>query len=279
MGAYPIMYALLDVQRTAAGLPSLVDREHFDPAEEAEGSPWWMGPSHRRVPLVELAAAFVPHLAWLNERRIALVPEGDVTDDADDWSLGDPRVLKFEVGGPWDTPGHLSVVLREDEQLPLTLAERARWAVAAVHWSAPKRNWTLPEDHPAHATVVALLAALQPVSAFVTLDTMVPSDPFEAAHTFPDLWAQALDSSYLGPERLQGVPPDLLTVEAGLACVTRLGGGVWLTVPGGYGHGWPGGPEVDGATLERHQKAILRVSAALPPLPLFQDSAGGRSGP
>lgn len=277
MGAYPIMYALLDVQRTAAGLPALADLEYFDPSEDEEGSPWWLGPSQRRLPVADLAAAFGAHLAWLNERRVALASEGHLTVDGPDETLEDARALKFDLGGSWDTPGHLSVVLHEDDQLPLTLAQRAHWAVAAVHWAAPKRTWTLPEDDPAHATMLFVLEALQPVSAFVTLDTIGPSEPYEAAVTFPALWATALDSCFLGPERLQGVSPDVLTREAGLACVTRLRDGVWLTVPGGYGHGRPGGPEVDDATLERHRQALIRLTPMLRPPPPFQNH-GGRTG-
>jgi len=174
--------------------------------------------------------------------------------------------LKFLLRGA-NPSDFIDVEIAEDEQLALTLEQRNHWAVASISFHGDGWNWkfTLAETHPAHSNMQMFLTAVQPVHCEVCANTVSPANRDHIPFFFPDVWTKASRNCFLGPELVRRLPSELLILDAGLACVTRLGDGVWITLPDDDLH-------QDEAVLERHLKAIERLNAFMPPASPFDPS-------
>lgn len=273
MGDYAVMFALLEIERTARGLPKLQAIEYFDPVEGAGGYIRGDNPNHRHLPLNDIAPHFADLMKWLNERQISLNHEQKLSADDEQRLYEGTRSLQFALGGHWRNHESLAVEIVEENQLPLTAEQRKHWVIACITFSTERKGiLTLPESHPAHDTMLLLLDALQPIKAFVTLESVAPSVPSDASYIHR-LCANVdqMTSCFLGPELVKRIPTDRLTMETGLARVVQVGQGVWVTVPGGYGY--LGGPHVDEETVKRHREALDQLMPFMPPTSPFDPAA------
>ncbi|WP_407570483.1 hypothetical protein [Deinococcus altitudinis] len=215
MSAYPRMFALLDVKRTAAGLPALQPLESYAPHPVLESGTGNEETRYRR--LDDLAAQFADDVAWLNRPVEGL----DVEDDF--------RSIKFVLGkGSFDDYGievRLEATFRPS--VPLALADRCAWA--SFHVPGGNYRPELTPENEAWTIIRVMLEALQPVYAFTTLDTDSPALPEDYAH-FQRPWSRGSSSFFLGPDLTRLIPGRLLDPENGFSHTERLGAGVWLTV-------------------------------------------------
>lgn len=85
MGVYPVMFALLDIERAGAGLHQLRDLQVR--GEQRYGSAFWWGSIHE-LDLINEAQTFAEKVAWVNAGPI----------DAD-WG-NQERILMFSLGRP-----------------------------------------------------------------------------------------------------------------------------------------------------------------------------------
>lgn len=260
MPFYPAMSALLDIERLTRGLGDLHYLEHYEPAEDTCGRHWYPAATHRHKPLHELAKSLEDDLAWVNERGLTLEDEVLQPD-------GYEHVLKFLLRGPGGPDDYIDVEIDEEAQLSLTSEQRKRWAVATVQFHGDGWQWkfTLGSTHPGHDTMQTFLAAVQPVHCDVDANVISPVQRDSIPHSFPARWAKASSNCFLGPELTRRIPPELLTVEAGLAYVARPGNGTWITLPGDE-------TNTDREVRERHIEAIERLQPFMPPASPFDPS-------
>lgn len=212
------MYALLDVQRTAKGLPALHALETYAPHPVYDSG---TGPEETRYRrLNDLAATFAVDVAWLNQPIEGL----KLKEDA--------RKIKFVLGkGSFDDYG-IDVLLEAKfrPSVPPALAGRCSWA----YLSFPGGNYQpyLTPENPAWETLRIFLTAVQLTYAFITLDTDSPSGPDEYEH-FQRAWRGKYYSVFLGPELVRLIPGDLLDPDAGFSQIERLSEDVWFTIARG----------------------------------------------
>lgn len=255
MGVYPIMYALLDIERAGAGLSEVAGLQVWD--DLAHGNTFWWGTVHE-LNLASESPAFVDRVAWVN----AGPPE-----EVADWENPE-RVLAFSLGSPtvpWRWGARtLTLGITLEGQLPLPKHLRERHVLASIGFHGEKWGGILPSGHPVHSVITALLSATQPVYAWTMGDSIWPGDrayaelfrrPWETDHHY--------SSMYYGPELLPFIPPILLTSEGGLGHVERLRGGYWATLPG-----WSTvSREVPEALLSPHHAALAAINAKLREMP------------
>ena len=223
MTAYPIMFMLLDVKRTAMGLPELQALETYTPPPFLDDGIGEEEVRYRRLP--DLAEQFAGDVAWLNEPLDGVNVEED------------RRKIKFNLGrgqyrDPYtDAPDEYGLNIELEAafrpSVSPALADRCAWAFLFF----PGGNYKpyLTPENPAWEVIRAMLEALQPVYAFTTLDTESPSLPDEYEH-FQRAWQREYSSVFFGPELVRLIPENLLNPGAGFSHIERLGTGTWLTI-------------------------------------------------
>lgn len=261
MPFFPTMFGLMNIDRLARGLLDLQSLEKYAPEENTPGHHSYPAEWHRHKPLHELAKSLADDLVWLNERGVSI--EDGTELQADDFE----RAIKFLLRGSSDLDDYIAVEIAEEDQLPLTLEQRRHWAVARMTFHGDGWNWkfNLGDTHPAHQTMQTFLTAVQPMHCSVIANVVAPSNPDHIPYYFPRYWTRVSRNCFLGPELTRRLPAALLTVEAGLAYVARLGEGVWITLPGDD-------RSRDEAVEERHRQAVERLNAFMPPASPFDPS-------
>lgn len=262
MGVYPIMYALLNIERAGAGLDRLED------LQTPYGEEWDIDAGIPEITREFNVAAglrgFVEGVAWVNAAPRMF--GGWYKDRVLAFSLGHP-VIPF-CRGLWSD---LALKISRDQQKPLPPEARSAYAFAEIQF--PGRKWTedLPTGLPVHPVMTALLWAIQPVYALVVVDAIAP-------RAFQRFNPSAL---FLGPELLSHLPPDLLSNLSGFGHLEMLGEGLWATLPG-FIHRDDYGDEGDMEIEDRHMEAMQALTAALqhlPPEALWPDAVKGREDP
>lgn len=260
MGVYPIMYALMDVERFASGLTQLLPFERHAPGSREVGA-YWLGLEPEHVPrLTDLAQTLRVHASSLFDASVMQTDPDEEVGVAFD--LVNPTFKGMSSAPPFshqdDT--RVTVALLTGPQRALTEEHRATCVVAEVSFDGAKREETLPLLHRAWPVVRAFLHATQPVHAFVVGDALSPSEE-DHVEWFQAAWCRGFASTFFGPELVRRLPVDVWTPAFGWAVVERIGEGVWVALPGGYSS-W-GQPTVESSVEARHQQAAERLTELL----------------
>ncbi|WP_216324618.1 hypothetical protein [Deinococcus aestuarii] len=245
------MFALLDIKRAGAELHLL--KKYQVPHEQAGKGYLWMCLPDREFDLSQDAQAFIRNAAWVNSRT---PPYPELTDVC--WGVG------FALGH-WTIPlswqaSTFSLDLINEFQFPLSEKVRDRYVLAVIGFSGEKHGGLLPSRHPVHGVITAFFEAVQPIYALAIGDTIWPSEA-EDADFFREPWRRddRYTNMYYGPELLPFIPPELLSPSAGLGHVERLGGGVWVTLPGWSTVSF----KVPDSLYEPHRAALRKINAVL----------------
>ncbi|WP_407538813.1 hypothetical protein Q0M94_11585 [Deinococcus radiomollis] len=214
---------LLDVQRTAIGLPALQALDPYAPHPIYDSGTGLEETRYRR--LSDLSEQFAGDVAWLNRSLEGMKAEDDFRKIGFNLGRGQYRGQYTDAPDEYGLDIELEATFRPS--VPPTLADRCAWAFLFF----PGGNYKpyLTPENAAWRVIRAMLEALQPIYAFTTLDTDSPSLPDEYEH-FRRAWQREYSSIFLGPELVRLIPEDLLDPSAGFSHIERLGEGVWLTI-------------------------------------------------
>jgi len=241
------MFALLDIDRACKAFSTVAAPDSWTASAQTDGDV--NGICMRTVP--ELSRTFRDDLAWLYEI-------GDSTRETRwaDRTLYVPLTTASSV--------HFHVHSRFRPAVAPELQQRL--ALIQIEFEGGNRVDMLATQDPAHDTVLAFLRLVQPVHAFVTLDHWNPGDDLldddpGSYRYFREAGRRVFDSTFLGPELLQHIPPAMLSPEAGFSFAEPIGAGVWITFAG-QGFRFPDTDEEE-AVVERHRAACQQVETVL----------------
>ncbi len=248
------MFALLDVERARTAFATFTTPGWSDLIPSTKDAD-----QTRHRSLSELSSTFPDDLNWLYN-----VPEGP-----QNWRTErkiSSVIEKVQAPG-YDIYFHINTRFRPVVPAP----QRSERVLIQIEFDGC--NWCgmlAPEDPP-YVPVLDFLRRVQPVHAFVALDTLNPGDDLHndpgSYQFFSEAQLHVFDSTFLGPELTRLIPDHLLEPSSGFSHVERVGEGVWITFEGkGFSLGREGTEEEE-ATFERHRAACQRLTDFLHTLP------------
>ena len=148
----------------------------------------------------------------------------------------------------------------------IPVSQRSDRVLIQIQFDGEKKHDTLATRDPPHGVILDFLHRVQPVHAFVTLDTLYPGgdlhdDPGSYKY-FHNAWRRVFDSTFLGPELTRLIPAHLLEPSNGFSYIEieRVGEGLWITFEkkvSVYSSDWDEATEVH---FHAHRAACQRLT-------------------